>query len=168
VAPPPIILCYHRIFQSETDPHLLSVSAEHFRQQLEVVKRIAQPLSLDQLSDTMERENFPRRGVVITFDDGYLDNLESAFPILRAAGLPATIYVATGHVGTDREFWWDDLERLTLGAANLPKILRLHINDRIRERDVESAFDNGRGWHVLASGRRNARQPTRSWRRNSG
>jgi peptidoglycan/xylan/chitin deacetylase (PgdA/CDA1 family) len=158
VAPPPIILCYHRIFQPETDPHLLSVSAEHFRQQLEVVKRVAQPLSLDQLSDTMERENFPRRGVVITFDDGYLDNLESALPILREAGLPATIYVATGYVGTDREFWWDDLERLTLGAAKLSKILRLHINGRIREWDVESAFDSGREWNVLASGHRNSRQ----------
>jgi peptidoglycan/xylan/chitin deacetylase (PgdA/CDA1 family) len=151
VAPPPIILCYHRIFQPETDPHLLSVSAEHFRQQLEVVKRVAQPLSLDQLSDTMERENFPRRGVVITFDDGYLDNLESALPILREAGLPATIYVATGYVGTD-------LERLTLGAAKLSKILRLHINGRIREWDVESAFDSGREWNVLASGHRNSRQ----------
>jgi peptidoglycan/xylan/chitin deacetylase (PgdA/CDA1 family) len=158
LSPPPIVLCYHRIFEPGIDPHLLSVSPEHFRQQLQLIKRIARPFSLDQLGEAMMQEDFPRRGVVITFDDGYLDNLEGALPILREAGLPATIYIATGNIGTDREFWWDDLERLTLGAAKLPKILRIHINGRIREWDVESAFANDREWNVLASGRWNARQ----------
>ena len=158
LSPPPIILCYHRIFEPETDPHLLSVSPDHFREQLQVIKRFAYPLSLDQLGEARLRGNSPRRGVVITFDDGYLDNLENALPILREVGLPATIYIATGYVGTDREFWWDDLERLTLGPAKLPKTLRLDINSRIREWDVESALANGRGWNVLMSGHRHARQ----------
>jgi peptidoglycan/xylan/chitin deacetylase (PgdA/CDA1 family) len=96
--------------------------------------------------------------VVITFDDGYLDNIENALPILHEAGLPATFYIATGYVGSDREFWWDDLERLTLGAANLPKVLRLRINGRMREWDVEREFTNDREWKGLASGRRNASQ----------
>jgi peptidoglycan/xylan/chitin deacetylase (PgdA/CDA1 family) len=158
LSPPSLILCYHRIFEPETDPYLLSVSPDHFRQQLQLIKRIAQPLSLDQLGEAIGQEDYPRRGVVITFDDGYLDNLENALPILRDANLPATIYIATGYIGTDREFWWDDLERLTLGPANLPKILRLRINGRIREWDVESDFVNDREWNVLASDRRNSRQ----------
>ena len=106
----------------------------------------------------MERENFPRRGVVITFDDGYLDNLENALPILRDANVPATIYIATGYVGTDREFWWDDLERLTLGPGNLPKILRLQINGRTREWDLDRDSADDPDWNVLATGERNARQ----------
>ena len=158
LSPPPIVLCYHRIFEPESDPHLLSVSPDYFRQQLQVIKRIAHPLSLDQLGEAVGRRNLPRRGVIITFDDGYLDNLENALPILREVGLPATIYIATGYVETDREFWWDDLERLTLGPTNLPRILRLQVNNRIREWDLDDELANDRQWNVLATGKKNARQ----------
>ena len=149
--PGSIILCYHRIFEPERDPHLLSVSRENFRQQLHAIKQMAQPARLDQLS-----EKKTRRAVVITFDDGYLDNLENALPLLREANLPATIYIATGYVGTDREFWWDDLERLTLGAT-LPKILRLEINGHAREWELEDDVVN-RDWNVLMTDQRTARQ----------
>ena len=53
LVPPPIILCYHRIFDPEIDPHLLSVSANHFRQHLEVIKRIA---SMDHTNPEVIRE----------------------------------------------------------------------------------------------------------------
>jgi peptidoglycan/xylan/chitin deacetylase (PgdA/CDA1 family) len=154
----PVILCYHRIFEPKTDPHLLSVSPENFRQHLDVIRRLGQPMCLDELVDAGPREDFPRRGVLITFDDGYRDNFENAFPLLREAGLPATIYITTGNLGLDREFWWDDLERLTLGAAELPKLLRLRINGRIREWEMKDALARDREWNVLASGRRNDRQ----------
>lgn len=158
ISPPPIILCYHRIFKPETDPHLLSVSPDHFREHLEVVRRIAQPLSLDGLSLDLERGDFSRRGVVITFDDGYLDNLENALPILRAAEIPATIYIATGYVGSNREFWWDDLERLILGRGKLPKIVRLTIDGRRCEWDLGADSEVDPEWNVLATGARSARQ----------
>jgi peptidoglycan/xylan/chitin deacetylase (PgdA/CDA1 family) len=158
ISPPPVILCYHRIFEPETDPHLLSVSPDHFRQQLEVVKRIAQPLSLDELSLCLERGAFPRRGVVITFDDGYLDNLDNALPILQAADIPATIYIATGNVGVNREFWWDDLERLVLTSDKLPARLQLTIEGRSCHWATDSEIDAD--WNVLAAGTRSARQQT--------
>jgi len=150
--PGSIILCYHRIFEPERDPHLLSVSLEHFQQHLQVIKQMAHPVRLDQLHEKT------RRGVVITFDDGYLDNLENALPLLREANLPATIYIATGYVGTDREFWWDDLERLTLGAATLPEILRLQINGHMREWDIDENRANHRDWNVLMTDKQTTRQ----------
>ena len=149
LAPPPIILCYHRIFEPETDPHLLSVSADRFRQQLEVVRRIAQPLDLDQLGVRLKEKTLSRRGVVITFDDGYLDNLENALPILCAANIPATIYIATGPVGSNREFWWDDLERLVLGPGSFPKVVHLQIDGRAAEWNLAGDDANDRGWNVL-------------------
>jgi peptidoglycan/xylan/chitin deacetylase (PgdA/CDA1 family) len=158
ISPPPIILCYHRIFEPETDPHLLSVSPDHFREQLEVVRRIAQPLCLNELSRALERGELSRRGIVITFDDGYLDNLENALPILRAAEIPATIYIATGYVGSNREFWWDDLERLVLGRGKLPKIVHLTIDGRSCEWDLGTDSEVDPDWNVLASGARSARQ----------
>ena len=149
VSPPPILLCYHRVFEPESDPHLLSVSPDRFREQLEVVRRIAQPLALDQLCAALEEKTLPRRGVVLTFDDGYFDNLENALPLLRAVEIPATIYIATGYVGTKREFWWDDLERLTLGAQNLPQILQLQIDGRAFEWNLTGDDTKSRGWNVL-------------------
>jgi glycosyltransferase involved in cell wall biosynthesis/peptidoglycan/xylan/chitin deacetylase (PgdA/CDA1 family) len=131
--PPPVILCYHRVYEPERDPHQLSVSRDHFREQLAVINRIGLAVSLDQLADALPSQNFPRRSVVLTFDDGYLDNLENALPLLREAGVPATFYIVTGHIGRTGEYWWDDLERLVLGDTALPDVLRLQINGRARE-----------------------------------
>ena len=58
------------------------------------------------------------RSVVITFDDGYRDNLLVAKPILEEHGLPATVFVTTGYVGSNRDFWWDELESLLRGGRS--------------------------------------------------
>ena len=50
--------------------------------------------------------------VAVTFDDGYHDNLVHALPALRAAGIPATLFVSTGHVATGEGFWWDEVAGL--------------------------------------------------------
>jgi len=142
--PPAVILCYHRVFQPERDPHLLSVSPEQFRQQLEVICERAEPQSLDQLLAAPAR-----RGVVVTFDDGYLDNLEQALPLLQQAAVPATIYIATGAIGANREFWWDDLERLILGPTHLPRPLRLHIGGQEREWNLAADSPSDPHWSVL-------------------
>jgi hypothetical protein len=47
------------------------------------------------------------REVVVTFDDGYLDNYVYAAPLLADLGLPATFYLTAGFVGTNRQFAWD-------------------------------------------------------------
>jgi peptidoglycan/xylan/chitin deacetylase (PgdA/CDA1 family) len=66
--------------------------------------------------------------VVVTFDDGYADNLHNAKPLLERYGIPATVFLTTGYVGSEREFWWDELERLLLKPGTLPKVLHLRVN----------------------------------------
>jgi peptidoglycan/xylan/chitin deacetylase (PgdA/CDA1 family) len=76
---------------------------------------------------------------VISFDDGYADNLEQAKPWLEAYEIPATVFVAAGQVGQQEEFWWDELDRLLLQPGTLPSTLRLGLNGNVREWDLGGA-----------------------------
>jgi peptidoglycan/xylan/chitin deacetylase (PgdA/CDA1 family) len=57
----------------------------------------------------------------ITFDDGYIDNLSVASPMLRVAGIPATFFICTGSLGDVRGFWWDRLAS-AIAAAHTPSL----------------------------------------------
>jgi peptidoglycan/xylan/chitin deacetylase (PgdA/CDA1 family) len=57
-------------------------------------------------------EELPARAVAITFDDGYLDNYSTAFPLLRARGMTATFFVATGAMGRPGCMSWDQLREM--------------------------------------------------------
>ena len=117
---PVVILLYHRVANLETDPQLLAVSTENFAAQMKYIKE-----NFDILRFEDSWDNIKRPSIVVTFDDGYVDNLVNAKPILEQYEVPATIFVATGNIGTDKEFWCNDLERLILLNENLPKSLEL-------------------------------------------
>jgi len=116
-----VVLYYHRI----GTPDVLTKSASEFRLDLDYLRRRYQCISLAELCGTI-RSNAPlrHRSVVITFDDGYRDNFLEAAPLLKAAGLPATFFVATGFIGTDRDFDHDlrDGGRGPNAAPRYPKL----------------------------------------------
>lgn len=114
-----VILLYHRIAGPRLDPLELDVSAEHFAAQLAVLERDATVLPLDDFEDRRRAGTLPQGATAITFDDGYADNLHAAAPALQHAGLPATVFVTTGMTGANREFWWDDIERIAFSERRL-------------------------------------------------
>jgi peptidoglycan/xylan/chitin deacetylase (PgdA/CDA1 family) len=63
-----------------------------------------------------ENKDLPEGAVAVTFDDGFLNNYSEAWPVLEEHGLPATIYLATGFIGTGRMIWSDVLEANILGS----------------------------------------------------
>ncbi len=65
--------------------------------------------------------------MAITFDDGYVDVLATALPLLERFDLPATVFLATGWLGSSRRFWWHDLARVVLPARPLPELLELDL-----------------------------------------
>jgi peptidoglycan/xylan/chitin deacetylase (PgdA/CDA1 family) len=67
-------------------------------------------VSLDELHRRMSEGDFGRRFVCLTFDDGYRDTLAHAYPILKAAGVPFAVYVATSFPDRLGELWWLALE----------------------------------------------------------
>jgi len=107
----PAILLYHRIEELERDPLGLAVRPSNFAEQLEVLTGRA--TTLDEVAAGQARPG----AVAVTFDDGYADNLHRALPALQAAGVPATLFVATGNVRTGAGFWWDTLDRLLQEAG---------------------------------------------------
>jgi peptidoglycan/xylan/chitin deacetylase (PgdA/CDA1 family) len=121
---------YHRVFETSSDPWELCVNPKHFTEHLEILRRYYQVLSLQQLLRSLRGAQLPKRAVVLTFDDGYADNLWNAKPLLEKYELPATVFVTSGSLDSPIEFWWDDLERILLQPRKLPKCLRLNVQGR--------------------------------------
>ncbi|WP_310490053.1 polysaccharide deacetylase family protein [Chamaesiphon sp. VAR_69_metabat_338] len=132
---------YHRVAELDIDPWSLCVTPQHFAEHLAVIKEIAHPISLQQLNRDRQQGTIPHRAVAISFDDGYADNLDLAKPILESYGIPATMFVSTGYLGAQREFWWDELARILLKPGTLPPQLTLIIGDNCCEWELDTAAD---------------------------
>lgn len=137
MAPSAVILAYHRVAAVGVDPWGMCVSPPHFAEHLEVLRRHAHPLSLAELVRRHRTGRLPRRAVVVTFDDGYLDNLDTAAPMLARVDVPATVFLASGYLDAGGEFWWDELERYLLAPAALPGVLALTVGGERHEWRVE-------------------------------
>jgi len=126
------VLAYHRI-NNVNDPDFVGLSAnvsaspEQFAQQMDYVARTFNVIDLAVLRDyVLNGKPLPPRPLLITFDDGYLDNYEYAYPVLKARGLPAVIFLITRMIGLDSWPWWDQVaysfDRTTCTEALLPAL----------------------------------------------
>lgn len=109
------VLTYHRVDVPDARPDLLpsliSASPRDFAEQVDGLRRFAHPVSLQEVLDALPHpQRLPPRAVLVTFDDAYRDFAHHAWPVLRAAGIPATLFVPTAYPeGTRPGFWWDRL-----------------------------------------------------------
>lgn len=106
-----VSLNYHRIGQAQNcplDPELVSATPEQFEAQLRYLKLHFDVIRVGDIADVL-RPGSRRRAVLITFDDGYLDNYEVAFPLLKQEGVPATIFLSTGFLDQRGVAWWDEI-----------------------------------------------------------
>jgi peptidoglycan/xylan/chitin deacetylase (PgdA/CDA1 family) len=127
------ILVYHRIVD-ETDELAavrcrsgMAVTAANFDAQMRHLARHYQVMPLSQIVARLRAgAPLPPRACAITFDDGYADNYQLAYPILKRLGLPATFFLTTGFVGTPEAPWTARLEQLLAspeGEAPSPQLL---------------------------------------------
>ena len=116
----PVVLCYHRVAAVAHDPWELAVTAEDFDGHLGVLAATGRPvLPLDELQRRTAEGRAPRGAVAITFDDGYVDNLTEAAPILERHGAHATMFVVTGSIGSTTTMWWDRLAAIAATRSDI-------------------------------------------------
>ncbi len=98
------ILMYHRVASAPGDP--LAINPDRFRRQLDALRADDLPIvPVRDVYDMLETGSV-ERGVAITLDDGYLDSLTAAEPILREFEAPATVFVPTGIISRDVPCTW--------------------------------------------------------------
>lgn len=145
------ILAYHRISCVESDPQQLCVSPDHFVQHLEVICRNFQPINLSALLNSDSTMNLSKRGVVLTFDDGYADNLYYLKPLLERYEVPATVFVTTGNMDSGCEFWWDQIESLLLCGEKAPEIFELRVRGKNYQWPLASQEERQKAYSDLHS-----------------
>lgn len=101
------IVLFHRVDDRLAgDP--ISRTVAEFRAFCAFFKRHFEVIPLSELIARRSEGRDISRTLVITFDDGYLDNYTNAAPILREMGLPASFFIATGFIGTQHVPFWDE------------------------------------------------------------
>lgn len=117
-----VALAYHRVTDGREDiydPGVWSALADDFEQQVRFLKRnfdLIRPCDVEQCL----RKQYGRYALV-TFDDGYRDNYECAFPILRDHSVPGVFFVSTGFIDWPRIAWWDEIAWM-VSHATVPSI----------------------------------------------
>jgi biofilm PGA synthesis lipoprotein PgaB len=93
------ILMYHSVGNNDA---FFTVTSENFERQLAEIKaRKLQAVKLGELTNLLKEGKDISNTIVLTFDDGYQDNLETVLPLLEKYGIPASFFIATGFIGKE-------------------------------------------------------------------
>lgn len=136
-----LVLSYHRIGDPQGDlfdPDLFSATPDQLDAQLSYLNRHVSLVTIEEALRFIEGggERTSRCRALITFDDGYLDNYQLAFPILPAHGVQGVFFLATDMIGSSCIPWWDRIAYLMKTARQ--RRFTLH-------HPVEQEFDLGQG-----------------------
>lgn len=144
------VLGYHRIcdaFAPHFDGYEPNVSATPamFARQMDFVRDNFNVIDLQTLhAFVVHKRPLPPRPLLITFDDGYLDNYENAYPILRERNLPAVIFIVSDWGGSSRRAWWDQcayfFHHTTRADATLPLVGQHDLSTANNRRHARELF----------------------------
>lgn len=116
------ILMLHRVVvhRSEGENRELEITPDFLEQTIKEYKQKGfRFVSIDEVSEILEKGRVDKPFVCITFDDGYRDNYTDALPILKKEQVPFMVYVTTGFVDNKQSMWWYPNERLGLSRDEL-------------------------------------------------
>lgn len=116
------ILMLHRVVEqrSEGTNRELEITSDFLKQTIDDYRsRGYRFVSIDEACNIINRGRSDHPFVCLTFDDGYQDNYDIAYPILKQYGIPFVIYVTTGFIDNRLPMWWYPNEQLGISAKSL-------------------------------------------------
>ncbi len=103
-----LIVCYHCV-KDEADSYLRPTTVADFANQMQYLADAYNPMPLESMVQHLRHKiPLPARAIAVTFDDGYRDNYENAYPILVKHHIPATLFLATDFIGTGKLPAWEE------------------------------------------------------------
>ena len=158
-----LVLTYHRIASGEDeliDPGVWSATPEVFDAQAAWLARNVDVIGGEDLDSVLRRRG---RHVLLTFDDGYRDNVDAAVPILRAHGLTATFFLTSGFLDGSAVAWWDEIAWMgrRAGDPHATTQHRIHGYKRMSVAEREAYLDRLAG--ETGAGRRPAADAAGDW-----
>lgn len=146
-----VVLTYHRVLPDghparELEQPGMYVSPQTFEMHMQSVKARFNLMHLTDWLDAAGTGRVPPRAAAVTFDDGWLDNYEYAYPILKRLGIPATVFVVSDLVGTHYSFWPNRLGRLLAGVsgAGRDRLASTRLYHRLSQTDPRFGGLSGR------------------------
>lgn len=144
------ILAYHRIADADSPEYPyyrpnVSATPEMFKRQMAYVAEHFNVIDLKTLAGFVHLgKPLPPYPLLITFDDGYLDNFEHAFPVLKAYNLPAVMSLVTGSMTDRGPLWWDEcsyyFHHTRKQGVTLPLIGEYDLSSRAERNAVRDTF----------------------------
>ena len=105
------ILIYHQVVTQRDPMRPDEPTLDEFTQQMALIKQYYQPIALSKAVELLAQSKLPANSICVTFDDGYLNNMTVAAPVLNVMGIPATLFVAT-RFSHGENMWNDNLTDL--------------------------------------------------------
>jgi len=130
------VLTYHSVAEPDGLLNVISATPKAFKSQMEYIRKNCNVIGFDDLQDIKQGRKIPKDAVIITFDDGYLDNYTNAYPVLNKLELRATISLITGYIGKPSA-WWDSIGYMVKKTSKKEIFFygkRMVVDDRTAER----------------------------------
>ncbi len=129
-----VVLMLHRVIENKEQAQLphnnpLCVDKETFENLLVFLKKHFDIVDLER---ALDGKSNAKPKLALTFDDGWKDNILHAYPILQKHNVPASIFLSTDYIGTNKGFWWQSIaEKLweqpqSIDKASLQVALKKH------------------------------------------
>ncbi len=112
------ILMYHRVVDINNDLWNISVGPQVFEKHMKYIVENYDVVKVEDIDYFDDKEQ-----LAVTFDDGYCDFYDNAFPVLEKYKVPATVYVTTGKIEKKSEFWWDVITKCILDNPQCPDVI---------------------------------------------